>query len=83
MSSLDTAADVTERQRDRLRRMTPAERFAEGARLCASARRVMRDGIRHRHPDYTDEQVEMAFARLVWGDDLYRAARPDWPLLAP
>lgn len=63
--------------------MTPAERFAEGARLCASARRVMRDGIRHRHPDYTDDQVEMAFARLVWGDDLYRAARPDWPLLAP
>jgi hypothetical protein len=44
---------------------------------------VMRAGIRHRHPDYDEPHVEMALARLLWGDDLYRKARPDWPLLDP
>lgn len=43
----------------------------------------MRAGIRLRHPDYTAEHVEMALARLLWGDDLYRKARPSWPLLEP
>ena len=28
-------------------------------------------------------RVEMALARLLWGDDLYRKARPQWPLLEP
>lgn len=83
MTALDTTAEIAEVQRERLRRLSPAERFAEGARLCVSARRVMRDGIRHRHPEYSDEQVAMALARLLWGDPLYRAARPDWPLLPP
>lgn len=43
----------------------------------------MRSGIRHRHPDYDDEHVEMALSRLLWGDASYRAARPNWPLVPP
>lgn len=44
---------------------------------------MMRAGIRMRHPDYEDQQVEMALARLLWGDELFRKAKPDWPLLEP
>jgi hypothetical protein len=36
-----------------------------------------------RHPEYDHEQVEMALARLLWGDELLHAARPEWPLLDP
>ena len=69
--------------RERLRRMTPGERMEEGFRLCRFSREMMRAGIRARHPEYDDEGVEMALARMLWGDELYRAARPDWPLLDP
>lgn len=79
----DTSDEAAEILRQRTLRLTPSQRVEEGARLCKVARQFMRAGIRSRHPDYDDEQVEMALARLLWGDDLYRAARPDWPLLDP
>ncbi len=63
--------------------MTPEQRLIEGARLAREARALQRAGIRHRHPDYDEEQVERALLRLLWGTDLYRRARPDWPLLEP
>jgi hypothetical protein len=81
MSHSDTSPEAAAILRERMLRMTPSERIEEGARLCKFARQMMRAGIRHRHPDYDEPHVEMALVRLLWGDDLYRKARPDWPLL--
>ncbi|HWB74092.1 MAG TPA: hypothetical protein VG755_04035 [Nannocystaceae bacterium] len=64
--------------------MTAAERCEQGARLCRSARELMRAGIRSRHPEYDVEAVELALLRLVLDDDvLFSAAKPGAPLLAP
>jgi len=83
MPHSDTSPEAAEILRERMRRMTPSQRIEEGARLCKFARHMMRAGIRMRHPEYSADQVEMALARLLWGDDLYKKARPDWPLLDP
>ncbi len=83
MSHSDTSPEAAEILRERQRRMTPSQRVEEGAKLCKLARQFMRAGIRKRHPDYTEDSVEMALARLLWGDDLFRKAKPDWPLLDP
>lgn len=69
--------------RERMRAMTPSQRIEQGAALCRTTREVMRAGIRMRHPEYDEARVEMALARLLWGDDLYRRARPGWALLDP
>ena len=53
------------------------------ARLSADVRRLSRAGIRSRHPAYTDDDVELALRRLLYGDDLFRRAWPGCPLLAP
>jgi hypothetical protein len=79
----DTSAEAAEILRQRTLSLTPAQRFEEGAKLCKLARAFMRAGIRQRHPEYDDAHVEMALARLLWGDELYRKARPDWPRLDP
>ena len=79
----DTSPEVEEMMYERLRRMTPSQRVEEGTKLCKLERQFMRAGIRMRHPEYVEEQVEMALARLLWGDDLYCKARPQWPLLDP
>ena len=79
----DTAPDAAAVLRRRTLALSPAQRLEEGARTCKLARQVMRAGIRSRHPAYSKAQVEQALARLLWGDALYRAARPDWPLLEP
>ena len=83
MPHSDTSPEAAEILRRRILGLTPSQRVAEGERLCKLARQFMRAGIRRRHPDYDENQVEMALARLLWGDDLYTKARPDWPLLEP
>jgi len=80
----DTDPAFAERQRAWWRALSPGERLERGARLCASARQLMRAGIRARHPDYDAESVELALLRMILADDeLFRAARPDAPLLSP
>lgn len=79
----DTCEHVAEILRERLRRMTPAERVDEGVRASRFAREVMRAGIRMRHPGYGAAEVEEALARLLWGDELYRKAKPGAPLIEP
>jgi hypothetical protein len=79
----DTTEEAAEILRCRTLSLSPSQRIEEGARLCKLAREIMRAGIRRRHPDYDARHVEMALARLLWGDELYQRARPDWPLLDP
>ena len=52
-------------------------------RMSEDARRITMDGIRSRHPEYTDDEVRHAMLRLTLGDELYAAAWPSRPLLAP
>ena len=80
----DTSPDVAARQHEWQRSRTPAQRADTFARLCASARGLMRAGIRLRHPGYSAEDVELALLRLVLADDaLFTAAKPGAPLLPP
>lgn len=79
----DTSPEAAQVLRARLLSMTPGQRVAEGIKASQLARHVMRGGIRARHPEYSPEQVEEALARILWGDALYRAAKPGQPLLEP
>jgi hypothetical protein len=81
--SRDTSPEAARILRERALRLTPSQRLEEGIRAARLAREFMRAGIRARHPDYSSEHVEEALARLLWGDDLYRRARPYHPLLEP
>lgn len=47
------------------RRFTPAERFAMIGRLYRSARAIILAGIRHRHPDWTEEQCQAEASRRI------------------
>jgi hypothetical protein len=52
-------------------------------RLSDGVRRLAISGIRQRHPDYTEAQVQQAFARLRLDDALVRAMWPDRTLVEP
>jgi hypothetical protein len=57
----------------RARAMAPADKLLEGPRLFERACRLMRDGIRHQHPAFSDEAVDVLLAaRLARLDDLAR-----------
>lgn len=79
----DTTAEAHERQRDILLKLGGRERVAIMFRLNDAARRMTLAGIRARHPEYDDEAMHRAYARIVLGDDLVRAIWPDGDLVAP
>lgn len=83
MRPLDTTVESHEAQLQAYRRLGATGRARMAARLSADTRQLTRAGIRARHPDYTEEQVENALRRLLLGDELFRRAWPACPLLAP
>jgi hypothetical protein len=79
----DTTADGHAVQLSVYRRLGASGRARLAASLSADTRRLARAGIRARHPDYTEEQVELALRRTIYGDDLFLRAWPNRPLLPP
>ena len=59
MPSIASLADALYREEvARARAMSPEDKLLEGPRLFERACRVMRDGIRHRHPELDDAGVQ-------------------------
>ena len=83
MRPRDTSPDSHEAQLRAYRRLGSAGRARVAAKLSTDTRELARAGIRARHPEYRDEEVENALRRLVLGDELFHRAWPALPLLAP
>lgn len=80
---LDTSRAAHTIQRDVYLRMGGAGRVAVMFRLTDAVRRLAQAGIRARHPEYDEDRVRRAYARLVLGDVLVRAVWPDRELVDP
>jgi hypothetical protein len=79
----DTSPDAYRAQIEAYRAMGGSGRAAVMFRLNDLARSTALAGIRSRHPDYDDEQLRLAYARLVLGDELVRCVWPDRDLVSP
>ena len=79
----DTSGPAHARQIAAYRGMSGSERVAIAFRLNALARGAAEAGIRARHPEYSEEQVVMAFRRLWLGDELTLQAWPEQELVSP
>lgn len=53
-----------------LQRMTPHERAARFFEFSRQRGRLLEEGVRRRHPEYTASQVKLAVARLMLGREL-------------
>ena len=79
----DTSDEVWQLQMAAIARRPVADRLAEWAALNRAISQMEADGIRRRHPNYSDQQVVLAAARIRYGDELVRAAWPNERLLDP
>lgn len=67
----DTSTAAQEAQYAVYRRMAPAERVRVAERMCEDARRVSMAGLRARHPDLTEAELQEKQLRALVGDDVY------------
>jgi len=49
--------------------------------LCDNLREITKAGIRHRHPDYTDQQITQAYLRLILESELFQQIFPNCEIL--
>jgi hypothetical protein len=77
--SLDTSPDASRRQTEILRRMSGSDRVEMALRMSEAARELTVTGIRHRHPDWTDEQVHHALLQQLHGPEVANAIRSSRP----
>ena len=80
---IDTSPAATAVQLGCYQRMTPAARLRVALELTETGRGLMQQGIRKRHPEYSEDEVRLAFIRLWLGPELFRRAYPTERELAP
>jgi hypothetical protein len=55
-----------------LRLKSSAERLRMACEMSDEARAISKTGVRHRHPDWTDEQIRREVRHLLLGAELAR-----------
>ncbi len=65
------------------RRMPLGQTARLAAQMSLELRQIALDAIRRRHPEYREHEVRFALFRMFVGDELFRRAWPDAPLLSP
>ncbi len=79
---LDTSIEVEEVQIQALKNMTPEQRLNLGIQLTNTSRRLLAEGIRLRHPEYTEEMIHYAVIKATLPEDLFSAAYPEFSTLS-
>ena len=77
MKPLDTTLEAEKIQLDIFRRMGPERRLQAGLALSRTCRELLREGVRRRHPDYDERQIQLAAIRLTLPHDLFSSAYPE------
>lgn len=79
----DTSEEAARVQLEVYRRMAPEERLRVGLELTQMSRDLVAQGIRARHPGYSDDEVRWALIRLWLGPELFARAYPHGPEIDP
>lgn len=63
----DTSPEAAAVQQEIITRMTPAQRLRLASEMSESMRNLALAGVRHRHPDWSEEQCKRELLRLMYG----------------
>ena len=81
--SRDTSEDAARVQLEVYRRMDASDRLRVGLELTRISRDLLAEGIRTRHPAYSDDEVQWALIRAWIGPETFQRAYPGCPQLDP
>ncbi|MCR9296042.1 MAG: hypothetical protein NXI32_25280 [bacterium] len=71
----DTSEEAERLQLAILRRMSPIERIQKVCRLSSNLRRMARDAVRRRYPDFDELELRLKFIEITYGKELADAVR--------
>jgi len=68
----DTTLEAVRKEFEILRRLGPEVRAKMALEMSDNLRRIVKAGVRHRHPDFNQRKIELEVLRLMIGDKLYK-----------
>ena len=74
MKPIDTSHEAEKIQIEIFRAMGPERRLQSAAFLSETCRTLLEEGIRRRHPSYTEKQVRLEVIRCLLPEDLFLRA---------
>lgn len=83
MRPYDTSPEAHELQLRLYRSMTDEQRSGLALEMSDDVRQIAREGIKQRHPEYTDEDVKKALVALLYGADAAAKVWPGSPVPSP
>ncbi|MBW2703156.1 MAG: hypothetical protein JRF33_20210 [Deltaproteobacteria bacterium] len=79
----DTCAEAWRIQIEILRKHSPEQRMKAGLEMADLARDLIKRGIRLRHPQYSEDQVNLALCKAILPSALFEKAYPDAGAIQP
>ncbi len=76
MKPSDTLAEIEEIQLDIIRKMSPEKRLELAIQLYETEQNLLSEGIRSRHPEYTEEEIRLALIRILLGNEQFEVVYP-------
>lgn len=65
----DTHAAIAAMHRENYSRLTKEDRLSLTLQICAEMRRLALDGLRHRRPELSEEELKRELMRMLYGSD--------------
>ncbi len=69
---MDTTIEAVRKQYEILRSLSPEVRLQMAFQASDSLRNIVKAGVKLRHPDYDQQQVNREVVRLMIGDSLFK-----------
>jgi len=79
----DTTPDFEKIQIEFFKKMSSNRKWKIIINFIELQRKLILLGIKSRHPEYSDEEVEYAFKRLLLGDELFKKVYPNGKIVDP
>jgi hypothetical protein len=68
----DTTLEAARKEFEILRRFGPQVCARMAFEMSDNLRRIVEAGVRHRHPEFDQEEIQLEVLRLMIGDKLYK-----------
>jgi len=79
----DTPSEIKKIQIEFFKKMSSERKWKMIINFIELQRKLILSGIKLRHPEYSNEEVEYAFKRLLLGEELFKKVYPKGKIVDP
>ncbi len=77
MRKFDTLPQMERIQTEILRKVKPEQRLKIALELSETSKKLLEEGVRSRHPEYTEQKIKLAVIRILLGEELFISVYPE------